>query len=187
MTFSPGSNSRGLVNFISNFLLKYLDIRIFRIQNHPVMQLPLLSELTVSCDAVTEISPALEFDCLVEGKKLTARLTHQEDNGVQFIYRIYAKAICDDLNAICGFLPAKPPVCIRLKGEKEPFNVWAVPHVYKPLHYTVFYKGYYRFDLRKTTVWEAKSVRENSSINGEIASLVCRNIEKRLLQPQLWE
>jgi hypothetical protein len=178
------------------------------------MQLPLLSELTVSCDTVTEISPAVEFDCLVDGKNVTARLTHQEDNGVQFIYRIsfsdghtasfvapvqggkwhneafvspYAKAICDDLNAFCGFLPEKPPVCIRLRGEKEAFNVWVVPHVFKPSHYTVFYKGDYRFDLRKTKIWEAKSVREGNYINGEIASLVCRNIEKRWLQPQLYE
>lgn len=176
------------------------------------MQLPLLSELTVNCDAVTKIFPAIEFECVMEGKSLVAKLTHQEDNGFQFIYHIsfsdghsasfvapmqagnwhqedfaspYAKAIRDDLDAICGFLPARPPICIRLKGEKEPFNVWVVPHVYKAFHYSVFYKGDYQFDVRRAKVWEAKSVRDNSYINGEIASLVCRNIEKRLLQPEL--
>lgn len=176
------------------------------------MQLPLLSELAVCCDAVTEIYPAIVFDCLVEGRRLTAKLTHQEDNGVQFIYRIsfsdghtasfvapmqggkwhndafsspYAQAIRDDLDAICGFLPEKPPFCIRLKGEKDSFNVWVVPHVYKAFHYTVFYKGDYRFDLRKTEMWEAKSVREADAINQEIASIVCRNIELKLLQPEV--
>ena len=177
------------------------------------MQLPLLSELTVSCDTITEISPAIEFETVVEGKRVKASITHQEDNGLQFIYRItfsdgysasfvapmqagqwhneelaspYAKAVRDDLNAICGFLPGKPAFCIRLKSEKEAFNVWIVPHVFKPRHYTVFYKGDYRFDLRKDKVWQAKSVRENSDINQEIAALVCRNIDERILQPELW-
>lgn len=176
------------------------------------MQLP-LSHLTVNCDTVTDILYAIEFTCVVEGKKLLASITHQEDNGVQFIYRIrfsdghtasfvapmqggkwhhenfaspYAKAIQDDLNAVCGFLPGKPPFCIRLKGEKDAFNVWVVPHVYKPFHYAVFYKGDYQFDVRKTKVWEANSVRENSYINQEIAAIVCRNVEEKLGQPQLW-
>lgn len=177
------------------------------------MQLPLLSHVTVNCDSVTEISPAIEFPCVVEGKRLMATLTHQEDNGLQFIYRVsfsdghaasfvapmqggkwhdenfaspYAKAIEEDLDAICGFLPGRPPFCIRLRGEKGAFNVWIVPHVYKPFHYTVFYKGDYRFDLRKQTGWEANSVREGSSVNQEIASLVCRNIDEKLRQEQ-WQ
>ena len=177
------------------------------------MQLPLLSQLAVSCDAITELSPAIEFETLVEGKRVKARITHQEDNGIQFIYHIsfsdgyaasfvapmqgdrwhseefsspYAKAIRDDLNAVCGFLPARPPFCIRLKGNIEVFNVWIVPHVFKLHHYTVFYKGDYQFDLRKSKGWQAKSVRENHQINQEIAALVCRNIDERILQPQLW-
>lgn len=178
------------------------------------MQLPLLSEFAVSCDSITEISPAIEFETTVEGKRIKARITHQEDNGLQFIYHIafsdgytasfvaplqgdrwhnedfaspYAKAIRDDLNAICGFLPKKPPFCIRLKSDRGAFNVWAIPHVFKTHHYSVFYKGDYRFDLRKTKIWQAKSVRENIDIDQEIAALVCRNIEERILQPQLWE
>lgn len=176
------------------------------------MQLPLLSNMAVSCDKITPLDPPIAFDCIVEGKKLKATITHQEDNGVQFIYHIsfsdgyaatfvapmeagawhdevlaspYAKAIQDDLNAFCGFLPQKQPFAIRLKSEKEAFNVWIVPHVFKRHHYAIFYKGKYRFDLRKTKVWEAKSVREGHFIDEEIAAISCRNIEQRILQPQL--
>lgn len=176
------------------------------------MQIPLLSDVSVSCDKITTLEPAIVFDCRVEGKKLRAKLTHQEDNGLQFIYHIsfsdghaatfvapmeagywhdeqlaspYAKAIKEDLNAFYGFLPQKPPFAIRLKSDKEAFNVWVVPHVWQRLQYAIFYKGSYRFDLRKTKIWEAKTVREGSFIDQEIAALVCRNIEQRLLQPQL--
>ena len=176
------------------------------------MQNPLLSTITVNCESITPILPPVQFDCIVDGKKLKAKITHQEDNGFQFIYHIafsdghaacfvasmqggkwndgtfasaYAKAIHDDLNAFCGFLPRKPPIAICLKTEQEAFNVWVVPHVFKAQHYYVFYKGDYRFEVRKTKVWEAKTVREGTLINQEIAAIVCRNIEQRLLQPQL--
>jgi hypothetical protein len=176
------------------------------------MQIPFLSDVTINCESITPIHPPVEFDCVVEGKKLKATITHQEDNGFQFIYHIsfsdghaatfvasiqggkwndhsfasvYAKAIHDDLNAFCGFVPKRPPFAIRLKSEKDAFNVWVVPHVFKAYHYYVFYQGDYRFEVRKTKVWEAKTVREGNMINQEIASLVCRNIEQRLLQPQL--
>ncbi|MDQ3278213.1 MAG: hypothetical protein M3Q06_07795 [Bacteroidota bacterium] len=169
--------------------------------------------LTVDCENITSIVPAIVFECEVEGKKLKAKITHQEDNGLQFIYHIsfsdghaatfvspmeggqwyneqlaspYARAIRDDLNAFYGFLPAKPPICVRLKSDREAFNVWVVPHVMKALHYSVFYKGDYRFDVRKTGGWEANSVRENSVIDREIAAIVCKNIEDRILQPQLF-
>lgn len=171
-----------------------------------VMQTPFLSDFTVNCDAIKELFPPIDFYCVVEGKTLKASITHVEDNGLQFIYRIgfsdghtasfvasmegdkwhddkfaspYAKAIHDDLNAFCGFSAKKPPFAIRLKSEKEAFNVWIVPHLFKAFHYTVFYKGDYRFDLRRTNGWEAQSVREASSIDHEIAALVCKNIEQR--------
>jgi hypothetical protein len=171
------------------------------------MQLPLLSNMSVQCDNITRIEPAIVFECVVEGKNLKAKITHQEDNGLQFIYHItfsdghkaafvapmeggrwhdekfaspYAKAIHDDLNAFCGFLPKKPAFCIRLKGEKEAFNVWIVPHIIKSNQYAVFFKGDYRFDVRKTKLWEAKSVREYSFIDREIANIVCRNIDERM-------
>jgi hypothetical protein len=174
------------------------------------MQVPRLSELSVHCDKITPIEPAILFECTVEGKKLKAKITHQEDNGLQFIYHIafsdghkaafvapmeggrwhdetlaspYAKAIHDDLNAVCGFLPRKPPFCIRLKSEKESFNVWVVPYITRENQYSVFYKGDYRFDVRKAKLWEAKSVRENSFIDQEIASIVCRNIDSRKMLP----
>ncbi len=177
------------------------------------MQTTVDKQLTVDCEKITQIFPAIEFECMVEGKKLLAKITHQEDNGIQFIYHIsfsdgytasfvapiqagswydeklaspYATAIKNDLNAFCGFLPAKPPFCIRLKSERESFNVWIVPHVRKALHYGVFYKGDYRFDVRKEGKWEANSLRENSFINDEIAAIVCQNIEKRMLQPVLF-
>jgi hypothetical protein len=176
------------------------------------MQLPLLSHVSVRCETVTPIIPAISFDCMVEGKKLKATITHQEDNGLQFIYHIsfsdgysatfvapleagawheeglaspYAKAIGLDLQAFCGFLPQKPPFAIRLKSERESFNIWVVPHVYKAGHYTIFYKGEYRFDLRRTKQWEAKSVRENNFIDDEIAAIICRNISQRSPQLQL--
>lgn len=177
------------------------------------MQPVLLSHLTVDCEKIIKISPAIEFECVVEGKNLKAKLTHQEDNGLQFIYHIsfsdghtalfvapihggkwqdenfaspYARAIEDDLNAFSGFLPSKPPFCIRLKGSREAFNVWVLPHVFKPHHYSVSYLGDYRFDLRKTRLWEASSVRTDTSINEEIASIVCKSIEQRIVQPQLF-
>jgi hypothetical protein len=177
------------------------------------MQLPLLSSVKVSCDTILPLTPTIFFDCQVDGKKLKAEITHQEDNGIQFLYHIsfsdghsatfvapmearawhmddlaspYANAIKDDLNAFFGFLPQKPPFPIRLKSDKEAFNVWIVPHVYQQHHYAIFYKGVYRFDLRKTSVWEAKSVREESFIDGEIASLVCKNIEQRIREQQLF-
>lgn len=177
------------------------------------MQPALLSHLTVDCDSIAEIEPAISFECLVEGKKLLANITHVEDNGEQFIYRIsfsdgyvasfvapmqggkwqdknlaspYAKAIADDLNAFCGFLPSRPPLCLRLKGEKESFNVWVVPFVFKADHYSVFYKGDYHFDVRRTGVWEASSVRTDAIINREIASIVCKNLGKQVLQPELF-
>jgi hypothetical protein len=176
------------------------------------MQLPILSHLSVHCEKVTPLEPVITFDCLVEGKKLKASITHQEDNGLQFIYHIsfsnghsasfvapleagawhdeklaspYAKAIEQDLQAFCGFLPQKPPFAIRLKSEKESFNVWVVPHVYKRDYYTIFYKGQYRFDIRRTGQWEAKSVREGHFIDDEIAAIVCRNLGQRSPQLQL--
>lgn len=176
------------------------------------MQLPLLSDVSVSNDRITPIEPAIPFDCVVEGKKLKAKITHQEDNGVQFIYHVsfsdghkatfvapteagawhnealaspYTKVIMDDLNSFSGFLPQKPPFAIRLKSEREAFNVWVVPHVNRQRYYAVFYKGEYRFDLRKAKQWEAKSVRDGNFIDQEIASIVCKNIELRILQPQL--
>lgn len=177
------------------------------------MQPTFLSNLTVDCDNITPLVPVIEFDCVVDGKKLSAKITHHEDNGLQFIYHIsfsdgysasfvapiqggkwqdeslaspYAKAIADDLNAFCGFFPTKPPICIRLKSEKEAFNVWVVPHVFKAQQYSVFYKGDYRFDVRKLSIWEANTVRTYGDVNREIAALVCKNIEKRLLQLQLF-
>ncbi|HEV7334133.1 MAG TPA: hypothetical protein VGN63_24080 [Flavisolibacter sp.] len=177
------------------------------------MQSTVENLFTVDCENITRIDPAIEFECRIDTKKLTAKITHQEDNGFQFIYHIsfsdghaasfvapieggkwydeklaspYAKAIKDDLNAFCGFLPAKPPVCIRLKSERESFNVWIVPHVMKPLHYSIFYKGDYRFDVRKGANWEANSVRDSSVIDGEIAAIVCQNIDRRILQPILF-
>lgn len=176
------------------------------------MQLPLLSNVSVFNERITPIFPAIFFECEVDGKKLRAKITHQEDNGIQFIYHIsfsdgysatfvapleagawhddalaspYAKAIKNDLNAFCGFHPQKPPFAIRLKSDKEAFNVWIVPHVTRRQHFAVFYKGEYRFDLRKAKQWEAKSVRDGSFIDQEIASIACKNIEQRILQPQL--
>jgi hypothetical protein len=173
------------------------------------MQATLLGNMTVCCDNIVTIHPAIEFDCVVEGKKCKARITHQEDNRLQFIYHItfsdgyaasfvasiesdkwlddavsskYAIAIKDDLNAICGFAPKKPPFCIRLKNDKEEaFNVWVVPHGFKPFHYSVFYRGDYRFDVRKSKSWEVRSVRENSDVNQQIATIVCRNIDQRVM------
>lgn len=176
------------------------------------MQTAREKRFTVDCENIIRIDPAISFECQVHGKRLLANITHQEDNGLQFIYHIsfsdghaatfvapieggkwydeklaspYAQAIKDDLNAFCGFLPAKPPVCIRLKSNREAFNVWIVPQV-KPLHYTVFYKGDYRFDVRKSGGWEANSVREGSIIDDEIAAIVCQNIDRRILQPTLF-
>jgi hypothetical protein len=171
------------------------------------MQSTTLSSLTVEGKNIRPLYPSISFDCVVEGKKIKAKITHQEDNSFQFIYHIafsdgyaasfvapleggkwhdeslaspYAKAIASDLNAFCGFLPSKPPFCIRLKSEKEAFNVWVVPHVYKTNRYAVYYKDDYRFDVRnKKGVWEASSVRTNSDIDGEIAALVCKNIDQR--------
>lgn len=173
------------------------------------MQATLLSNMTVRCDRIVTVCPAIEFDCLIEGKKCRARITHIEDNGLQYIYHIgfsdgysatfvasmesdkwlddatsskYALAIKDDLNAICGFSAKKPPFCIRLKNEKEDtFNVWIVPHGYKSYHYSVFYRGDYRFDVRKSKTWEARSVRENHDVNQQIAAIVCRNIDGHLV------
>ncbi|MBB1284304.1 hypothetical protein HRH25_07970 [Flavisolibacter sp. BT320] len=169
---------------------------------------------TVECEYITPINPVIAFECQVDGKRLQAKITHQEDNGIQFIYHIsfsdghaatfvapmeggkwydeklaspHAKAIKDDLNAFFGFLPSKPPVCIRLKSNREAFNVWIVPQIRKSLHYNVFYKGDYRFDVRKgNNGWEANSVREGSFIDSEIAAIVCQNIDQRILQPELF-
>lgn len=173
------------------------------------MQLHPLGSLSVKCENVLPLEREISFDCIVEGKKLTANITHQEDNGYQFIYHIsfsdghkgyfaaplqagtwhdeqlaspYANAIAADLNSFYGFLPKKPPFCIRLKSEKEAFNVWIVPHVIKDGLYAVFYKGRYRFDVRKNKTWEAKTVREGWLIDQEIAVLVCKNIEQRSKQ-----
>lgn len=201
--------SGGAANIFSNNLL----INLGNSYLHPTKPLPmqatLLGNMTVHCDAITAIHPAIVFDCVVEEKRLKATLTHQEDNGIHFIYHIsfsdgytaafvasmesdkwlddapfskYALAIKDDLNAICGFLPKKPPFCIRLKNEKgEAFNVWIVPHVYKSCHYSIYYRGDYRFDVRKANTWEVRSVRDNRNINQEIAAMVCKNIDQRML------
>lgn len=177
------------------------------------MQTTQEKRFTVDCENIIRIDPAITFECQVDGKRLLAKITYQEDNGIQYIYHIsfsdghaasfvapieggkwydeklaspYAKAIKDDLNAFCGFLPSKPPVCIRLKSNREAFNVWIVPQVMKSLHYTIFYKGDYRFDVRKGNGWEANSVRENSIIDKEIAAIVCQNIDQRILQPVLF-
>jgi hypothetical protein len=170
------------------------------------MSAAIYSPVTVGCENIKQVVPAIEFFCDVDGRVLKASLTHVEDNGVQFIYHIsfsdghvgsfmapleagrwydeglssaYAKAIHDDLNAFCGFLLNKPPFCIRLKSEKEAFNVWIVPSR-KTAHYSVYYKGDYRFELRKKDCWEVNSVREGAFIDEAIASIVCKNIDRRI-------
>jgi hypothetical protein len=170
------------------------------------MPTTVLSQMAVHCESIVEVTPAIVFDCVVEGRKLKAKITHREDNGVQYIYHIsfgdgyaatfvssleagswhsdhlsspYAKAIHDDLNAFCGFVLHKPAFCIRLKDEKDAFNVWVVPSAFKASHYSVYYKGDYRFSLRKRKEWEVNTVRESGIIDHQIASIVCKNIEQR--------
>lgn len=173
------------------------------------MQTSLFCKLVVSAENLIELPLPIAFDCMVKGKKLKASITHLEKNTAHYIYHIsfsdghtasfvapreggkwhderfaspYARAIADDLNALCGFLPVKPPFSIRLKNDREAFNVWVVPYNSRDGYYSIFYKGHHQFDLRKTNVWEAKEAGKNADYNQEIAAIACKNIEQRMLQ-----
>lgn len=103
-------------------------------------------------NSMTSVVPPIEFPCIVNGRKLSARLTHIEDNPVSFVYYVsfsdgyktsfysiehelgfyeegkgnsaYAKGIRGDLKSICGFRLDDELYCFPMDESGEGKNVW---------------------------------------------------------------
>lgn len=115
------------------------------------------------------IVPPIEFPCVVNGKRLVARITHEEDNPVSFAYYIsfsdgykasffsiehelgfyeegkgysdYAKAVAGDLKCIAGFRLDKELYCIPMGESGENKNIWIKQDSESELQYSVYSPG----------------------------------------------
>lgn len=98
------------------------------------------------------IFPPIEFPCIVNGKRLTAKITHEEDHPTSTVYYLtfsdgyktsffsiehelgfyeegkgysdYAKAVAGDLKCVGGFRLDKELYCIPMDESGENKNVW---------------------------------------------------------------
>ena len=139
--------------------------------------------------ALTFVSPAINFQCDVHGKKITANLIGEIDDPLYCCYRIkfsdgyqdnfyvltggfvegdvkdksaaYAFAIKDDLRALDGFTHDKEIHCIRKMIDGSVTNVWIIEdNTDGEQTFRIFYKGDYRFEMKKEgSKWLAKTKR----------------------------
>ena len=159
---------------------------------------------------LTEVVPHIRFDCIVNGKKLTASLTHLEDTEVLTLYHVsfsdghqdaylpadadvrqrtgrprareaYEASIYSDLSILQTFIKTNKKGVTNfrvyeLRGES--FNVW----LYEQRgFYSVYYKGEYRFTLRKRLGWEVGTNGEKGVvINQQLASLISKQLDLHL-------
>lgn len=154
---------------------------------------------------ITEVIPRIEFDCTVDGRELTATITHAENNGVQLLYHVtfndghkdvyapgdaevhegigrtrtldaYEEAVFEDLCVIPGLEKGDGYTYIRVHEKGgESFNVWVRE---RNGHYSAYYKGQYQFTLRKRDTWEVSTVRKKGyAINQQLARLISKHLD----------
>ena len=165
---------------------------------------------TLLFSRVVELQPHISFPCSVDGKDLTATLTHTEHTGVQTLYRVrfsdghedayapgekevredfgrtrtpdaYEEAVFDDL-CVAEYLE-KGGWYINVRVCEEgggAFNVWMVE---KNGYYSIYYNGQYQFTLRKRERWEWGTVREKGYVvNGRLAKLLADYLDQHALK-----
>lgn len=162
-------------------------------------------EVTEKNHHICKLPKAIEFGCVVNGKELTASLTHAEDDFTQYLYHVqfsdgykavfivnpqlqkwveagqstpspYASAISEDLFVLNEFSPLYPPFCLFVTVKEEKIKVWATTK--EGECYYVFFKGHYRFFLQNFDgPWTAEIVAHpNSYIVKEIAMAVIQHL-----------
>lgn len=156
---------------------------------------------------MTEVIPHIQFACHVNERKLTASLTHLEDTGTETLYHVsfsdghqdayahrnlgvqqgiggkqaadrYEDAILDDMCVLPLFIKMKESglTTFRVYGEGgENFNVWLCE---QRGYYNVYYKGKYRFTLRKRDRWQVGTKGEKGLIvNQQLARLISNHLD----------
>lgn len=149
-------------------------------------------------EPITIISPAIEFPCVINRKKLMAKVTEQVDTGVTVSYHVvfsdgyeadfdsidideeisfyesekkdseYAKAVNRDLVSIRGFDHSKKLYCIPMNESGEGVNVWILQDTNNENKYSV-HTGEYRFTVLKTEKGWQKEHYENSLTEADTA------------------
>jgi hypothetical protein len=165
---------------------------------------------TLLFSRVVELRPQISFPCTVNGKDLTATLTHTEYTGLQMLYRVqfsdghshayspgdeevregfgrtrtldsYEEAVFEDLRVVHHLENGNWYINVRVCEEGgEGFNVWIKE---KNGHYSVYYKGQYQFTLRKRVGWEWGTMREKGYVvNGRLAKLLADYLDEQHLK-----
>lgn len=156
--------------------------------------------------------PTIRFECQVSGKKLIAEVVTQVNNLTQFDFMArfsdgfedifqhdptrgiwkalrdkksaYLRKIKDDLAALRFYQPNRHYLNFRHQVGQEPVNIW----VFETLPedgfkvYSVYYKGDYRFDMKKIFgVWYARSVRQDARpIDGILVDKIGEMIDQKM-------
>jgi hypothetical protein len=134
----------------------------------------------IMSENLTHIVPPIEFPCTVNGKRLTAKITHEEDNPINFVYHVsfsdgykssfhsiehelgfyedgkgnsdYVKGIRADLKCICGFSLDRELYCLTMDESGEGYNVW-IKQDDDSISYSIYsagLKNHFRFKVKKT-------------------------------------
>lgn len=138
--------------------------------------------------------PSIKFECQISGKKLVAEVVTQVKDLTRFDFSTrfsdgfedtfqhdrvlgiwkairdrksaYLKKIKDDLAALQYYQPHRHYLNFQHKLGQERINIWVfetLPEEGFPV-YSVYYKGDYRFDIRKMFgAWYGKSVRQDAA------------------------
>ena len=143
----------------------------------------------LNTNKITALVPSIDFPCVVNGKRLTASITHIEDNAYQAMFHIrfsdgysskffatggehypwadeskswdYVMAIESDLNAL-GILSPKQEVYLIVTDTlgKEDVNVWIKQSLTEPKKYSVYYLDDYRFTIERAKGgWNVYDIR----------------------------
>jgi hypothetical protein len=154
---------------------------------------------------ICQLHTPVDFPCVVDGKTLTASLTHAEDDSTQWLYHVrfsdghkavfamnrklqcwvenaqkvpssYARAINEDLLMIYQFNPLYPPFCLSVRVKEENVKVWA--KMEQSGCWGVFFKGDFRFFLHFFTgKWQAETIdAPKSYIVPEISDTVIQKL-----------
>jgi hypothetical protein len=159
---------------------------------------------------MTEVIPNINFTCLVNGKKLTASLTHLEDTDVLTRYHVtfsdghqdvfvpydaaahkgtvrtsvgdaYETAITSDLCIIQMFIKMNQQGITNFRVYGNGGESFNVWLCELKGDYNVYYNGAYRFTLRKRDCWEVGTRGEKGLVvNQQLASLVSKHLDMHL-------
>lgn len=155
---------------------------------------------------LVEVIPHIKFDCTVNGKELTAAVTHKEYCGGQTLYLVsfsnghqdmyvpgdeqvhsgfgrtrtmdcYEEAVFDDLCVIPLLVKGNRYTSIHVQEVSgDSFNVWIRE---RKGFYSTFYKGQYQFTLcRHREQWLVNTMRkEGYVVNQQLARLVSKHLD----------